>query len=283
MTDTLSTYYSQVKNDRLLTKEEETELAKAMDAARWRDDKGKKDVKKLWSEDIDPKTLRKAQKARDKLIQSNLRLVASVAKRYKNRGLLFEDLIQEGNVGLMDGIDRFEWEREFKISTYCMYWIRQRIERLIMNESRTVRVPVHVQTMANSIRSEVEKHIQDNGTKPSREEIMKMADCSEDMAVAILNVFNNNPIVPLDHSPSNQEDNDEMLHAYFEDEDQQTPFDNLSEKELIKTIRDIIKDLPSRDEKIIRLRFGITEDPNDHVNWPITEEEINVLEERASA
>jgi RNA polymerase primary sigma factor len=114
----LSIYFSEVDGGALLTREQEQELAKTMDAAREKNQDGKRSTEQLWKKDVSPITLRKAKRAREKLITSNLRLVASVAKNFQGKGCELADLIQEGNIGLMDGIDRFDWEKGLKISTY---------------------------------------------------------------------------------------------------------------------------------------------------------------------
>jgi RNA polymerase primary sigma factor len=276
----LAIYFSEVDGGKLLTKEQEIMLAKTIEAARYRDASGRRSDSKLWRDDIDDLTLRKAVKAREKLVNSNLRLVASVAKRYQGKGCELEDLIQEGNIGLMDGIDRFDWTRNLKISTYCTWWIRQRIDRLISNHGRTVRVPVHVQTLANKAKSIIENYVSEFNMQPSIEEMANLLDSTEDMAKAALQAMGPNPTIALDHSPSGQSDNDETLHSYIEDEEASSPLDSMSHKELVESIKGVIKTLPERDEKILRLRFGIIEDDVDHKNWPISEKEMQVLEQR---
>lgn len=275
----LSQYFSEVDGDKLLTKEEELKLAKAVAAARWYDQDGNVNRNKLWRDNVDTETLNKAKKAREILINSNLRLVASVAKKYQNKGCPLEDLIQEGNIGLMDGIDKFDYKKNFKISTYCHWWIRQRIDRHISNAGRTVRVPVHVQALAGKLKKMVEEFQLEFGTMPDIEEISESLDCSEDMARAALQAINPNPIITIDYS--NNEENEGELKSYLEDEEMASPSDIVSQQELISTIKEVIKTLPERDEKILRLRFGIVEDEKDHNSWPITNKELNKLKERA--
>jgi RNA polymerase primary sigma factor len=234
--DSLSLYFNEVEGRRLLTREEESELAQRME---------KGDAS-----------------ARDKLIRYNLRLVASIAKNFQGQGCDLEDLIQEGNIGLMDGIDRFDWERGLKLSTYATWWIRQRLDRLISNHGRTVRVPVHVQTLAAKLRKLLDAYHKEFDCDPSIEEVMQMLDCTQEMAKAAMNTIMPNPTITLDHSPSNQNDNDETLHSYIEDKQSINPVDLVSHYDLVALIRDVIKTLPPRDEKILRLRFGISEDAN---------------------
>ncbi len=280
----LSQYFSDVSSDRLLKKSEEIELAKIMDAGRFHEANGDLNpAKLLWDpkkEKNEPEVVNRAKMARRKLINSNLRLVASVAKHYQNKGCELEDLIQEGNIGLMNGIDRFDYKKDLKISTYCTWWIRQRIERLISNHGRTVRIPVHVQTLASKLRSILEEYSKENDGVPSIPEIAEMLECTPVMAKQALQALTVNHTTTLDHSPTSMDDSDESLHSYIEDEDAASPMDLVSQQELIETIKEVIKTLPERDEKILRLRFGITEDPQDHESWPITKEEIENLKNR---
>lgn len=606
MTDktSLSQYFSEVDGGNLLSKPEELELARIMDEGRWHDEEGNLNPNKLWDLSKDPSTLRKARKAREKLVESNLRLVAAVAKNYQNKGCELEDLIQEGNIGLMDGIDRFDHKKKLKISTYCCvplstqiftkrgwknydqlidgdetlgynkssgktewtkikgivtyknapllrfgdslweaictpnhkwlishngktklcpiedwpslqkytwpienkktgkyerskthlitsapfvggnsditpdeaallawvlsdgsmmgdyknrdpqgaviiqknyikevknllerleipkegskhdnhgclsftvnakffrdlwkkagldkktysefvldlkpesrkawlsawelaegtkgrktiaqnegekldalvltkfleglpdiqvrlvdknkekcfrvmhherwrtprrctvsyhgvgdvwcpktelgtwtarsekgsvfltgntWWIRQRIDRLISNHSRTVRVPVHVQTLSHKLKGMIESYVKEFNCMPSIPEISNALDCTHDMAKAALQTMGPNPTITLDHSPTGMEDSDESLHSYIEDENAASPLDLVSHQELVGVIKEVVKTLPERDEKILRLRFGIIEDPKDHEKWPITEEEVEELEKR---
>lgn len=236
-TNSLSMYFNEVEGGDLLTREEEIRLAQRME-------KGD-------------------QAARDKLIRCNLRLVASIAKNFQGQGCDLEDLIQEGNIGLMDGIDRFDWRRKLKISTYATWWIRQRVDRLISNHGRTVRVPVHVQTNATKLRKLLDAYHQEFDCAPTVEEVMTMLGCTKEMAKAAMKTIMPNPIVALDHSPSSQDDNDESLHSYIEDTNSINPMDMVSHRDVVKVIREVIAVLPPRDEKILRLRFGITVNPED--------------------
>lgn len=276
----LNQYFSEVDGGKLLKKEEELKLAMIMDSGRWHDKDGRLNPNKLWDLSKDPEVLRRAKKAREKLVKSNLRLVASVAKHYQNKGCELEDLIQEGNIGLIDGIDRFDHKKLLKISTYCTWWIRQRIDRLISNHGRTVRIPVHVQTLSYKLRGMLENFKNENGRIPSPEEISKELECTTDMAKQAFQALSQNSIIALDHNPSSSDENDESLHSYIEDENITSPLNAVSHQELVESIRKIIKELPARDEKILRLRFGIVEDPKDHESWPITNGEIEILEKR---
>ena len=161
------------------------------------------------------------------------------------------------------------------------WWIRQRIDRLISNQGRTVRVPVHVQTLSNKLKSCLDSYVKKNNCMPSIPEVAVMIDCTEDMAKQALHAIIKNPTITLDHSPSNMDDSDETLHSYIEDEEAASPMDIVAQQQLIETIKKVIKTLPERDEKILRLRFGIVEDPKDHESWPITKDQIKELESRS--
>lgn len=253
--NSLSLYFNDVEGGRLLTREEEMELAKRKEAG--------------------------DERARDKLIRCNLRLVASIAKNFQGQGCDLEDLIQEGNIGLMDGIDRFDWRRKLKVSTYCTWWIRQRIDRLISNHGRTVRVPVHVQTLAAKLRKLLDSYHKEFDCDPSIDEVMKMLDCTQEMAKAAMMTIMPNPTIALDHSPSNQSDNDETLHSYIEDKQAVDPVEMVSHHDMVKVIRDVISTLPPRDEKILRLRFGIGEDSTRaSEDYKLTDKEAKAIKRR---
>ncbi len=251
----LSLYFNEVEGGRLLTRQEEVELAKRIE-------KGD-------------------QAARSKLIRFNLRLVASIAKNFQGQGCDLEDLIQEGNIGLMDGIDRFDWRRNLKLSTYATWWIRQRVDRLISNHGRTIRVPVHVQTLAQKLRKMMDAYHKEFDCDPCIEEVMTMLSCTKEMAKAAMMTIMPNPTIALDHSPSSQSDNDETLHSYIEDKQAIDPVSLVSHHDLVRLIRDIIKTLPPRDEKILRLRFGIGEDKSRAPDsYKLTDNEAKELSKR---
>ena len=273
----LNQYFSSIDGGNLLTKKEEIELAKIMDNGRWHDKDGSISPDKLWDLSKDPKVLKRAKKAREKLVNSNLRLVASIAKYYQNKGCELEDLIQEGNIGLMDGIDRFDYKKNLKISTYCTWWIKQRIDRLISNHGRTVRVPVHVQTLANKLKSIMFSKPESIGEMPSTEEIAEKLGCTTDMAKQAWQAVFPNHTIAIDHTPHSMGEekeslHSESLHSYIEDSEATSPLESIEEQELVTTIKEAIK--------ILRLRFGIVEDPKDHESWPITVSEIKELKNR---
>lgn len=294
----ISLYFKEVDDGPLLTREQEVNLAKQMDAARWRDKDGKISFTKLWKDDVDSTTLRKAKRAREKMISANLRLVAKIAKKYQNRGCDLEDLIQEGNIGLIRGVDGFNYkithvgedgkEISNKLSTYCTNWIRQKIERAVQNHSRTVRIPVHVQTLSTKIKTLIKEFVSLNGKEPSVEYLLKIVNDNientkqaKKTKEAIKQALNcsNVKTVSLDKAYSSFEDNEESLYNCIPDEEVDLE-NNILRKEMEVAIRKIMSSLSPREEKIARLRFGIFENDDDYTSKPITEKEFSKLEER---
>ncbi len=222
--------------------------------------------------------------AKNKLVLHNLRLVASVAKNYQNRGCDLEDLIQEGNIGLMKGIEKFDVERGHKLSTYVTWWIRQRIDRYIHNHGKVVRLPVHVQSLASKMKKVINDYRKEFNTDPNIEEICQVLeglDCkiTPEIAKAAFQSMMPNQVMQMDHSPNSASPEDSM-HSYIEDSTIANPIDFMSQNDIIKVVKSEIEKLPIRDEKIIRLRFGISEDPTDSDSFPITEDEMEVLKNR---
>jgi RNA polymerase primary sigma factor len=247
----LSLYFSEVDGGKLLTKAQEIELAKKM-------------------QDGD-------RRAKNKLITANLRLVVAVAKKYKNQGCDYEDLIQEGNLGLIDGIERFDWTRNYKLSTYCTWWINQKIGRFIANQGRTVRVPVHVQTLSSKARKLVGNYKEKLGCDPTIFEVSGMLGCTKEMAKAVMESFK--PIVSLDHSPTAAISNQE-LHVILKDNEATSPFDFVNCSEIVGVLRKVIGTLSPREDKILRLRFGIGANPKDHTSFPITRKKLKELKRK---
>lgn len=244
-------------NKKLLTKEEETILAKAIDKARLRDEHGNKDHKNLWDLSKDAKTLKEAKKAREKLIMSNLRLVTSIAKKYQGRGIEFEDLIQEGYIGLMFGIDRFDFNKDIRISTYCSWWIKQKISRLITEKSNLVRVKSHVQEVSRKLKVYKDNYYNKFGKEPNIDTISSELNCSKNIINLAERFLKKEKIIHIDHL-LNEEDT-ESYHNLIPDKHVLSPFENLTNKELVSMIRKSLGNLPKRDEKILKLRFGIRE------------------------
>ncbi len=234
------------KYGELLKKEEEVRLAKQI----------KKYTK--YSEDGTPKYGYKAKVAREKLIQSNLRLVVSIAKKYKNRGLNFMDLISEGNSGLIKAVEKFEWEKGFKFSTYATWWIRQAITRAIADQARTIRIPVHmVETINKLIKTEKEL-LQTTGRQATDEEIAEqMGENFTAQKVRNIRTINIDPI-SLD-KPIGEEDS--KLSNFVEDKRSENPIDFTYRQELKEVLNSVLSDvLTDREEEVVRRRYGVGTD-----------------------
>ncbi len=231
------------KYGELLTKEEEIKLAKTI----------KKYTK--YAEDGTPKYGFKAKKAREKLIQSNLRLVVSIAKKYKNRGLNFMDLISEGNNGLIKGVEKFEWEKGFKFSTYATWWIRQAITRAIADQARTIRIPVHMVETINKLIKIEKELLQKTGRAATDEEIAdEMGEGYDAQKIRNIRTINIDPI-SLD-KPIGEEDS--KLSNFVEDKRSENPIDFAYRQELKEILNSVLSDvLTLREQEVIKRRYGI--------------------------
>lgn len=222
---------------------------------------------------------RAKERAMEKLVLHNLRLVASVAKGYQNRGCDIEDLLQEGNIGLMNGIEKFDVSKGVKLSTYATYWIRQRIDRYVQNNGKTVRLPVHVLSISSKMNKLIKEYRREHNTEPSVEYLCQKLDCTPEIGKSALqSITTPNPIVQIDHSAGDE--GDDSMHSYIVDNKSSNPLESLSHEDIIKVVKQSLSKLSPREEKIIRLRFGIQESDTDHENFPITQEEFQILKDR---
>jgi len=198
----------------------------------------------------------KAQRAKNELVQANLRLVISIAKKYRNRGLAFLDLIQEGNIGLMRAIDKFEHRRGFKLSTYATWWIRQAITRAIADKARTIRMPAHRMDDLRRVQRESVRILQETGREPAVEEVAQHVGMPIEKVAEVLDLARE-PI-SLDAPLGNDEDF--RLGAMIADEGAEVPFDNAADQALEERTRALLDGLDERESRILMLRFGIGQD-----------------------
>lgn len=227
VSDPVRMYLKEIGKVRLLTASEEVKLAKRAEAG--------------------------DQSAKQVLVESNLRLVVSIAKKYVGRGMLFLDLIQEGNLGLMKAVDKFDYRKGFKFSTYATWWIRQGITRAISDQARTIRVPVHMVENINKIIRAQRKLLQKLGRDPSPEEVSKESGFSIDKVREIIKISQH----PVSFETPIGDEGDSQLGDFIEDSEVEKPVDAVSFKLMQDQLGRILKTLSDRERRIIQLRFGL--------------------------
>ncbi|MDO8885480.1 RNA polymerase sigma factor RpoD [Candidatus Oleimmundimicrobium sp.] len=264
--DPVRMYLKEIGKVSLLTAKKEVELAKKIE-------EGENAEKKLEEEEEVLTTLekrrlkrveREGQAAKRKLAEANLRLVVSIAKRYVGRGMLFLDLIQEGNLGLIRAVEKFDYRKGYKFSTYATWWIRQAITRAIADQARTIRIPVHMVETINKLIRVQRQLLQDLGREPVPEEIAEKMDFTPEKVREILKISQE----PVSLETPIGEEEDSQLGDFIEDKEAQVPVDAASFRLLQEQLRNVLSELNEREKKVIELRFGLLN------GYPRTLEEV---------
>ncbi|GCE30492.1 RNA polymerase sigma factor RpoD [Dictyobacter alpinus] len=275
--DSVAMYLREIGRAPLLTAEEEVRLAQAIE-------RGK--IERMRAEHLntlpDRMIMQKAEEAHRHLIEANLRLVVSVAKKYTGRGMSLQDLIQEGNTGLIGAVDKFDYTKGYKFSTYATWWIRQAVSRSIANQARTIRLPVHLAETINRMGRVSRSLVQELGREPSPQEIADKMGISTEKVLEIIHV-NQKPVsleTPIG------EDSDRSLGDYVEDETTATPTEGADRQLLKEQINKVLSNLSERERKIIQIRFGFVDGQSHSLEevgktFNVTRERIRQIEAKA--
>lgn len=251
MPDMMQGFFKEVGRHSLLTREDEVTLAQQME-----------------SKDESVRNI-----ARNRMVKSNIRLAISIAKRYQNRGCDFEDLIQESTLGLMKAVDRFDWRRGFKFSTYATWWIRQSVMRHITLQSSSIRLPAGANSLVWRARRAAEEYQKEFGVQPSVEELADILGVGQGSLDILLQTSKYTLSIDA-HGQGDNGDEGPCLGDTLVGSGPEEIDSSIDREKIAAAIRRGLARLTAREEKIIRLRFGLIESPTDHVNFPITEAEV---------
>jgi RNA polymerase primary sigma factor len=285
--DPVRMYLKEIGQIPLLNQEDEKKYAVAVSNGRYASeqlDEAKNDGSDFSNQDIEElkRAVEKAHHAKNKLVEANYRLVVSIAKRYVGRGLLFLDLIQEGNMGLMRAVDKFDYEKGFKFSTYATWWIRQAITRAVADQARTIRIPVHmVETINKMIRIQ-RQLIQDLGREPSLDEIANKMGITPEKVQNIQRIAKE----PISLEAHVGEEEDSSLGDFISDPNALTPHEYMLQEMVKQTLDEVLETLTDREEKVLRLRYGLFDGKNHTLEevgreFGVTRERIRQIEAKA--
>lgn len=285
--DPVRMYLKEIGKVDLLTPEQEVELAQQMGAGA----AAKEQLAELEQSGEElpdevrlelKKTIRKGERAKQQLAEANLRLVVSIAKRYVGRGMLFLDLIQEGNLGLIKAVEKFDYTKGYKFSTYATWWIRQAITRAIADQARTIRIPVHMVETINKVKKVSNQLLHKNGHEPTAEEISKELDMPVEKVREIMRVAQE----PVSLETPIGEEEDSHLGDFIPDDDAPAPAEAASHTLLKEQLSDVLQTLTPREEKVLRLRFGLEDGRSRTLEevgkeFNVTRERIRQIEAKA--
>ena len=257
MSDALSSFFKSVGRTPLLTREQEVELSKKIEAGDAR--------------------------ARRHMINANLRLAISIAKKYQNKGCSLEDLIQESSVGLIKAVDRFDWRRGFKFSTYACWWIKQSVRKHVASHGNSVKLPSHARGLLWKMRQYREEYEEEFGTEPSMKELADLLGVSPNTLRSII-ASAASPIsldAKIRYSGSSGSSTGRSVSEVVSAGEDWDPGDQMDKEKIVSLIREALHTLTHREEKIIRLRFGISEEPGDSSSFPITKAELRNIKKKS--
>ncbi len=282
MDDSISLYLKEIGRVPLLTAAEEVELAKRMERGQLAQQRLEEGVEDPIEREYLLWVVRDGERAQEHLIKANSRLVVSVAKKYVGRGVPFLDLIQEGNIGLIRAVNKFDYRRGYKFSTYATWWIRQAVTRAIADQGRTIRVPVHMYEQINRLTRTSRQLVQELGREPTTEEIAEALGVSTKKVEQVIRVSQR----PLSLEMPVGEEEDSYLGDFIPDEDAQSPTDEASRQLLREVIDEIFASLSPREVRILQLRFGLVDGYNYTLEevgrkFGVTRERIRQIEAQA--